>query len=99
MEALSIIIEKLMTRIDYILNNPPHTERVGNDLVTSFDGKKYKNLSAQGVGDLWGAAYYSAYSAWKEAWEYEAYLQCHYTPSAENYLRLMREKLITKKRN
>lgn len=93
MEALSIIIEKLMTRIDYILNNPPRTERVGNDLITSFDGKKYKNLSAQGVGDLRHAAYYSAYSAWKEAWEYDAYLQCHYTPSAENYLREMRKKL------
>jgi len=94
MEALTTIIERLAQRIDYIQNHPPRTNRDGDDIVTIFDGKEYKNLNGWQVNDLSLCAYSEAYRLWKEARTYNNYLEYHFTPTADYYLREMREHLI-----
>lgn len=90
MEPLQNIIDRLVKRIDYVLNNPPRTNRVGNDIVTIFGGKEYKNLSGREVSNLSSVAYRDAYQAWEEARRYNNYLEYHFTPCADYYLRQMR---------
>lgn len=96
MESLATIIDRLVKRIDYLLNNPPRTNRVGNDEVTTFDGKEYKNLTGRQVDDLSSGAYWGAYRSWEEARRYNNYLEYHFTPTADYYLREMRKNLINK---
>lgn len=97
MESLKTIIDRLVKRIDYVLNNPPRTNRVGNDEVTTFDGKEYKNLTGRQVYDLSSDAYWGAYRSWEDARRYNNYLEYHFTPTANYYLREMRKNLINKK--
>lgn len=93
MEALETIIERLARRIDYVLNNPPRTNRVGEDEVTTFDGKEYKNLSGAQVNDLLSGAYWGAYRSWEEAVAYQNKLYYSTTPTAEGCLRAMRKNI------
>lgn len=93
MEALTTIIERLAQRIDYILNHPPRSNRVGEDEVTIFDGKEYKNLTGWQVDDLSNSAYWGAWYAWEAAVRYQSYLEYHFTPTADYYLRQMRKNI------
>lgn len=94
MEPLTIIMERLAERIDYVLSHPPRTERKGADCVTTFGGREYRNLSYSQVNDLSRCAYDDAYSAWEEARRYDQYLYHHFTPTADYFLRTMGKKLI-----
>ncbi len=94
MKPLENIIECLARRVDYILNHPPRTNRVGEDDVTVFDGKEYRNLTGRQVEDIRSGAYWGACRAWEDAVQYRIYLEYHFTPCADYYLRQMRKQLI-----
>lgn len=94
MKPLELIIDALAKRIDYILKNPPYTHCVGKETVTTFDGKDYKNLTAAQVDNLRSCAYSGTFREWKNAVGYHRYLEHHFTPSADYYLREMRKHLI-----
>lgn len=93
MEPLSVIMVRLSQRIDRILSTSPKTVRQGDDIVTTYEGKEYKNLTFDQMNDLKRCAYDGAYKLWNDVREYERYLYWHFTPCADYYLQEMREQL------
>ena len=93
-EPLESIINALAEHIDYILNNTPVTHYSGKESVTTFDGREYKNLSSSQILSLGNDVYWGYWHEWKEAVRYHRYLEYHFAPDADYYLREMRESLI-----